>query len=240
MEFGFKSDTGRVREINQDAFFVMPEEKVFLVADGVGGHKDGELASRTAVADIADYIREYPLPDGSDQKAVQDYLESLLQKVNLHIFQMVKTDAPGGMATTLVGVYLSGQNAFAVNIGDSRLYHIRNGEIRQITEDHTYVNSLVKEGIITKEQGRTHPDRNMITRAIGAEESVRPDHYSFSVEKDDILLLCTDGLYNEISDEELADRLSSVKEMRAVCSSLVDEANQRGGRDNITIVSIRV
>lgn len=240
LEFGFRSDTGRVRDINQDAFFVMPDERIFLVADGVGGHNDGELASRTVMADIAEYVKEKPLPDDADDETVKNYFENVIRYVNTHIYDMARKNAPGGMATTLVALYLKDGKAYAANVGDSRIYQIRDGGITQITEDHTYVNSLVKEGIITKEQGKTHPDRNMITRAIGAEKDVRPDLFIFDIKEGDILLLCTDGLYNEVSDQELCEALSSAGDMRTACSALVDEANLRGGADNITAVSVRV
>ena len=127
-----------------------------------------------------------------------------------------------------------------MNVGDSRLYLVRDGSIRQITEDHTYVNNLIKEGIITKEQAKTHPDKNMITRAIGAEAEVRPDFFDFEIKEEDILLLCTDGLYNEVGEQELCDALVSAKDMRSVCSLLVDQANRQGGADNITVVSVRI
>lgn len=240
MEFGFKSDTGRIRDVNQDAFFVMPDEGIFLVADGVGGHNNGELASRTAMADIADYVKENPLTSSAEEETVREYYDSLLQSVNRHIYDMAKSSAPVGMATTLVVLYIDGGRAYAVNVGDSRLYLIRDGVIRQMTEDHTYVNNLIKEGIITKEQARTHPDKNMITRAIGAEVNVKPDLFSFEAKKEDIFLLCTDGLYNEVKDQELCEILTGAKDMRTACSLLVDQANNRGGADNITAVSVRI
>ena len=240
LEFGFKSDTGKVRSINQDAFFVMPDEKIFLVADGVGGHNNGELASRTVMADIAGHVKENPRIAAADDPAAREYFESLIRSVNGHIYEMAKKSTPGGMATTLVALYLSGDKALAANVGDSRLYLIRNGEIRQITEDHTYVNDLMREGIITREQARNHPDRNMITRAMGAEADVRPDLFVFDVQEKDVLLLCTDGLYNEVPEEEICRVLSGAGDMRTACALLVNQANEHGGADNITAVSVRL
>lgn len=240
MEFGFKTDTGKIRNINQDAFFVMPDERIFLVADGVGGHNDGELASRTVMADIAEYVKEHPLSQDADDAAVKEYFGSLIDLANTHVFSMARRNTPGGMATTLVALFLGRKKAYAANVGDSRLYLVRDGSIRQITEDHTYVNNLIKEGIITKEQAQTHPDKNMITRAIGAEAKVRPDYFDFEIQKGDVFVLCTDGLYNEVSDQELCETLISAKDMRTVCSSLVEKANSRGGADNITVVSVRL
>ena len=240
MEFGFKSDTGKARKINQDACSVLPDEKLFLVADGVGGHNDGELASRTALADIAEHVKEHPLSADADDAAVKEYFDSLIRSVNTHVYEMARRNIPGGMATTLVVLYLGREKAYAANVGDSRLYLIRDDSIRQITEDHTYVNNLIKEGIITKEQARTHPDKNMITRAIGAEAEVKPDFFDFEIQQDDILLLCTDGLYNEVRDQEICEALISADDMNSVCSSLVDQANERGGLDNITVVSVKI
>lgn len=240
LEFGFKSDTGKVRSVNQDACFVMPEERVFLVADGVGGHNNGELASRTVMADIAEKVKDYQLPADADDAAAREYFEKIISEANAHVYSMACRNVPGGMATTLVALFLGKDRAHAANVGDSRLYLVREGSIRQITEDHTYVNNLIKEGIITKEQARTHPDKNMITRAIGAEAEVRPDFFDFDVQKDDILVLCTDGLYNEVGDQELCEALVGAKDMRTVCSALVDQANSRGGADNITVVSIKL
>ena len=240
MRFGCKTDTGRIRSVNQDAFFVMPDEKIFLVADGVGGHNNGELASRTAMEDIARYVKEHPLAAAADDPAASEYFNNLIKSVNSHVYDMAKKNAPGGMATTLVALYLSGDKALAANIGDSRLYLIREGTIRQITEDHTYVNKLLTEGIITREEARSHPDRNMITRAIGAEASVTPDLFVFDVQEKDIFLLCTDGLYNEVREEELCRVLTEAKDMRTACAFLVDQANNHGGADNITAVSVKI
>lgn len=240
MEFGFKTDTGKVRNVNQDAFFVMPDERFFLVADGVGGHNNGELASRTVMSDIAEYVKGDPLSADADDNSVIDYFRRLIGSANAHIYKMARQNSPGGMATTLVALFVGEKKAYVANVGDSRLYLVRNGSIRQITEDHTYVNKLIKEGIITKEQARTHPDKNMITRAIGAESEVRPDFFDFEIQENDILVLCTDGLYNEIGDQELCEALVSAKDMRTVCSSLVEQANSRGGADNITVVSVKL
>ena len=239
LEFGFKSDTGRQREINQDAFFVMPETGIFLIADGVGGHNSGEIASRTAMTDMAAFIKENPIPEGGKDEELMEYFVSLISAVNSHVHEMARGTAPRGMATTLLMLYVSGDNAYVINVGDSRAYLIRDGDIVKITEDHTFVNDLVKKGIITEVQARSHPDRNMITRAIGADETVKPDFYMFQIYDGDIVLLCTDGLYNEVSDEEICRAALQSGNMREACSRLVDEANRNAGNDNITVVSVR-
>lgn len=240
LEFGFKCDTGKVRDINQDAFFVMPDDGVFLIADGVGGHNNGELASRTVMADIAEYIKKHPLDRNAGSSEIKDYFINIIFSVNDHIYSLSRDGAPDGMATTLVMLRLTDKRAYAANVGDSRLYLIRENEIMQVTEDHTYVNNLIKQGIIDKEQARNHPDRNMITRAVGAESEIKPDLYMFDIYKNDILLMCTDGLYNELDDGEILKILDSADDMRDACARLVAEANRRGGADNITAVSIRI
>lgn len=239
-EFGFKSDRGRVREINQDAFFAMPGERIFVVADGVGGHSAGEIASRTAVTELADDIRKNPvLPEDGDE-VIKEKFNSTISHVNNIIFDMAREKAPKGMATTLVVVYVGEKSAYLMNIGDSRAYLIREGSVMQMTEDHTYVNGLLKKGLITPERALNHPDKNMITRAVGAEESVKPDFFKFDILKDDKILLCTDGLYNEVSSEMIRRIIDNADDMRAACDELVITANRNGGNDNITALAIKL
>lgn len=239
LKYGFKSDRGRVRENNQDSYFVMPEEGIFLIADGVGGHSGGELASRTAMTDIAAFIRENPIPENAEHEQIKEYFCNIALMVNEHIYAIADEVAPKGMATTLIMLYISGTMAHVLNVGDSRLYLIRDGQMKQITEDHTFVNDLVRKGIISETEARNHPDRNMITRAIGADRTVEPDVCCFETVKDDLILMCTDGLYNEVSSQETLDMISRESDMRELANSLVDRANLNGGRDNITVVCIR-
>lgn len=239
-EFGFKSDRGRVREINQDAFFAMPGERIFVVADGVGGHSAGEIASRTAVTELADDIRKNPvLPEDGDE-VIKEKFNSTISHVNNIIFDMAREKAPKGMATTLVVVYVGEKSAYLMNIGDSRAYLIREGSVMQMTEDHTYVNGLLKKGLITPERALNHPDKNMITRALGAEESVKPDFFKFDILKGDKILLCTDGLYNEVSSEMIRRIIDNADDMRAACDELIITANRNGGNDNITALAIKL
>lgn len=217
----------------------MPEKGIFLIADGAGGHNSGEVASRTTMADIAAYIRETSVPDTGDD-ALIDYFMSLIIEVNTHVWEIARDTAPKGMATTLLMLYIKDDTAYVINIGDSRAYLIRDEVMAQITEDHTYVHSLVKEGIITEEEAQNHPDRNMITRAIGAEKTVNPDFYMFKVYSDDIILMCTDGLYNEVGSEEICRTALEAENMREACSRLVNAANSNAGSDNITVVSVKI
>lgn len=240
VKFGFKSDRGKVRDNNQDSYFVMPEEGIFLVADGVGGHTHGELASRTAMTDIAAFVRDNPIPAGADTDLIKQYFCNLTQLVNEHIYSIAGEQAPRGMATTLIILYIEKNMAHVLNVGDSRVYLIRDGVMNQITEDHTFVNTLVKRGIISEAEAKTHPDRNMITKAIGADRTIEPDFYTFSIKENDVVLMCTDGLYNEVSSETIVKMASEENDMRKLCSDLVDRANSHGGGDNITVVSVKI
>ncbi len=240
MKFGFKSDRGKVRDNNQDSYFLMPEEGIFLVADGVGGHTHGELASRTAMSDIAAFVRENPIPYGAEDELIKQYFCDLTLLVNEHIYTIAGEQAPRGMATTLVILYIEGDKAHALNVGDSRIYLIRGGVMTQITEDHTFVNTLVKKGIISEEEAKTHPDRNMITKAIGADRTVEPDFYTFDIKENDVIIMCTDGLYNEVSSDTVVQMVNEEDDMRKLCSDLVDRANSNGGGDNITVVSVKI
>ena len=150
------------------------------------------------------------------------------------------TWAPRGMATTLIILYIEKNMAHVLNVGDSRVYLIRNGVMNQITEDHTFVNTLVKRGIISEAEAKTHPDRNMITKAIGADRTIEPDFYTFGIKENDVILMCTDGLYNEVSSETIIAMASEENDMRKLCSDLVDRANSHGGGDNITVVSVKI
>jgi protein phosphatase len=144
------------------------------------------------------------------------------------------------MATTVVISYMRGNKAYVVNVGDSRAYLIRDGVIRQVTDDHTWVREMVSRGMITEEEGRNHPDRNMITRAVGAEKDIKPDFFVFDVYPGDTLIMCTDGLYGEVDDQRIAELSEGASTMHKLSRQLVEEANANGGSDNISVVCIRI
>ena len=241
MQVGFKSDKGLERYNNEDACFVLLHDNVYVVADGVGGNNSGEIASRTAVNEIAKYILENPLEVIENGKKLQDYFYNCIDNANKKVFSLSKAfEETKGMATTVVVVYTRGGKAFIVNVGDSRAYIYRNKKLVQITEDHTYVNSLVKAGLISEKQAQTHKDKNMITRAIGADQKVNPDFFQVDILEGDIILICTDGLYGEVKSEEICGVLEENMSMLDTCAKLVSLANDNGGHDNITVVSIKV
>jgi len=241
MEVGFKSDRGLRRKNNEDAFFVIPESNIYMVADGVGGNKAGEIASRTTISKIVEYIRNNALKKNLTEAEIKEYFLQCVDKVNKKIFDLSRMQPENmGMATTVTIAYIENNSAYIINVGDSRAYYFRKGILAQITEDHTYVNTLIKQGAITKDEARFHEKKNVITRAIGGEENTAPDFFCVSVEQGAIVDLCTDGLHGEIGDDNICRILYEGGSMADMCLSLVNKAKQCGGRDNITVVCLRI
>ena len=241
MEVGFKTDKGRHRKNNEDACFVIPKENVYILCDGVGGNNSGEVASRKTVSGIAEYVSDNPLDKVKTFRTVKTYFDNCLQKINYEILKESRSSVENrGMATTLVLTYFSGHRVYAMNVGDSRAYIFRDGKLKQITEDHTYVNSLVKAGVITEEEAIDHENRNMITRAVGADYGVQPDFFSCMVKPGDIVFMCSDGLYDELPEDKIKELLSEDKGASDIASDLVDAANENGGSDNITTIVLKV
>lgn len=241
MEVGFKSDKGRLRMNNEDACFVLLPDRVYVVADGVGGGNSGEIASRTAVNEIANYVVEHPIHKARNKYAIVNYLQDCMDRTNEKIYNMANTYQENmGMATTAIILYITEGKAFLSNVGDSRVYLFRDGSLVQLTEDHTYVNTLVKAGILSEEQALVDERRNVIIKALGAEKTVEPDFFQVEIALGDIFLLCTDGLYDEVDNPELAEVLGSGMSMSDMCRELVSRANENGGHDNITLISLRV
>ena len=240
-QIGFKSNAGVIRDHNEDACFVIPSCDIYVVADGVGGNNGGEIASRTAVRGVAEYVDANPIDDCEDADEICNYFIRCLELVNQEIYQAGRKHKENkGMATTVVIAYIRGDTAYVVNVGESRAYLFRNGSLSQITEDHTYVNELLKSGVITIEEAENHSQKNVITRAVGAEPSVRADFFQTALEKDDILMLCSDGLYGEVDEQKLIEILGGRNTMSVTCTHLVDEAIRCGGRDNITVICLKI
>lgn len=241
MEVGFKTDTGRKRNNNEDAGCIMLQDKVFIIADGVGGNNSGEVASKTAVQGISKYVEEHSLNDVSTPEEIKAYFEDCINKVNNDVIAKSQScDENNGMATTLLIAYFVNNLIYVINVGDSRAYIYRNGVLTQITEDHTYVNTLLKAGIISKHEAETHERRNMLTRAIGADIEAVPDFFVSGIKAGDIILMCTDGLYGEVNKKEIEEKLAENLDMSSISSILTALANKKGGNDNITIICMRV
>ena len=241
MQVGFKSDKGVQRTNNEDACFVLLPDKVYVVADGVGGGNSGEIASRTAVNMVADYVVKHPISLMTNKYAIVNYLQSAVDEANTKIFNMARDyEENTGMATTLVVTYVADKRAYITNVGDSRVYLYRNGQLVQLTEDHTYLNTLVKAGVMTKEEAESDERKNVITKALGAEGTCEPDFFQVDIELGDVFIICTDGLYNEVSADEMVEMIEKKESMSDLVTDLIARANKNGGRDNITVVCIKV
>ncbi|XVG95180.1 Stp1/IreP family PP2C-type Ser/Thr phosphatase [Eubacteriales bacterium KG127] len=241
MDVGFKTDKGVSRYNNEDACYVMMKEKVFIIADGVGGSCSGEIASRTSTRMISQYIEDNPIGSDWSQEEIRFYFAKCLNRTNEMILELAnRFDENAGMATTIVVAYMNNNKMYVFNLGDSRAYLYRNGELEQITEDHTYVNHLVQRGEISPEEALTHPDRNQITKALGAEYHIYPDMFVVNLKFKDVILMCTDGLYAEVEKKDIVRIVDKGKSMLETCSELVDLANLNGGSDNITVISLKI
>ena len=236
MAWGAATDTGRVRSENEDAF--VAEAMVFGVADGMGGHQAGEVASAIA----ADTLRAR-LGSGAESVAVA---VAAVVEANAAIFQGAHRNAEQrGMGTTLTAIVLltdpeAPSRLAVVNVGDSRAYAMRAGRLRRVSLDHSYVQELVSTGHITEAEARTHPRRNIVTRALGIEPTVRVDHWVLSLVRGDRYLLCSDGLVDEVDDDDIAAILVSSATPQLAADALVALANEHGGRDNVTVVVVDV
>lgn len=231
---------GRVRTSNQDCVFCEENAigsfpNLFLVADGMGGHRAGDTASRMCIEVVAEVIRT------TDKKTPVGVFEQAIDEANRVIYEKsVKHIELSGMGTTLVAVTIIEDTAFLVNIGDSRLYHMRE-HLRQITVDHSLVEEMVKSGEIQKDEMRTHPNKNIITRALGTDTRVRPDCFEIEVREGDVLLLCSDGLSNMLEDDRIEKILREHREnVEQAGQELVQQANEAGGKDNISVILICV
>ncbi len=240
MKIVAKTDKGRVRESNQDAYAVgeFPEEVAWaVVCDGMGGAAGGNIASALAVKVISDKINASYRPNMKDS-SIKNMLDSALVAANLEVYDLADAKPElHGMGTTVVCAIVRDGYAHIAHAGDSRAY-IFNGEtLKQVTTDHSLVQNLVDKGQITKEQAENHPNKNLITRAIGVDKCIEIEFDEISIEDDEVLLLCTDGLSNYVSNDEM---ISEVKDGRyyAFADRLVRKANNNGGGDNITVVAI--
>ena len=228
----FLTDVGRVRERNEDACFA--GDHVFAVADGLGGHRAGEVASDLALGSVRAL-------DQTEPRAAAKGVAEAVRKGNRAVHDRAETDdSLRGMGTTMTAVVISGNTAFIAHVGDSRCYLIRGGAITQLSRDHTLVARMVSEGRLTPEQAEAHPQRSVLTRALGADKEVDVDESRITLIDGDRLLLCSDGLTGMLGDDEIRDEVAAGADLDEICRRLVDAANERGGQDNITVVLIDI
>jgi protein phosphatase len=226
------TDTGRRRRRNEDAYVCEPP--LFAIADGMGGAQAGEVASRLAAA-----VLEEGGPDRSPAVDGEGQIEELIHEANRRVFQRASEDAAtSGMGTTMtVALVDSTRGAIAFgHVGDSRAYRVRDGELEQLTQDHSLVGELVRSGKISPEEAESHPQRSVITRALGTEADVDVDTFTRDAEPDDVYLLCSDGLTDMLADREILELLDGAPALDVAARRLVEAANSRGGEDNITVV----
>jgi len=233
-----RTDVGIIRSGNEDSFLMVPERGIFVVADGMGGHAAGEVASDMAVRAVA---RELGSLRGLGDNDVAERMRQAIQTANGAIFQRTLTEHDKrGMGTTVTSLVLFSGRFLIGQVGDSRGYLLRDGKLTQLTKDHSYVQEQVDAGYLTPEQARTHPYSNVITRCVGANSDVVPDIYVGTVREQDLFLLASDGLTGMLEDPELQQILESGEMPQHQVDALIDEANRHGGLDNITAVIVRV
>lgn len=229
------TDVGMVRQVNQDYVYTSEKplgnlQNLFVVADGMGGHQAGDYASKYTVEVLQKELRE------STEKDIEKALVSAIKKANKEIIREADSDEHlKGMGTTVVAATIVDQMLYFANVGDSRLYLINQG-ITQLSKDHSLVEEMVRLGGIKPEEAKNHPDKNIITRAIGAKENVEVDFYEHRLKRGDIILMCTDGLSNMVDDDELFHIVQGARDIVEAGTTLVEAAKENGGTDNIGIV----
>ena len=236
-----KSDKGNVRETNEDYFYIsnsLDQIQLFLLADGMGGYNGGEIASQLAIQTAKNYIENNFKDIEKDKDSIIQLLGSSMEYANMVVYEKAKENPElQGMGTTLEICLIYNNKAYIGHVGDSRIYRVRKQIIRKLTQDHSYVQKLVKEGTITKEQAEHHPQKNMLMKALGCNAFVEPDVMVKGFLKDDILIMCSDGLSNMVDQQTIYEMAS--KNIEQATKDLVELANDRGGYDNVTVVIIK-
>jgi serine/threonine protein phosphatase PrpC len=233
-----RTDVGIIRSGKEDSYLMVPERGIFIVADGMGGHAAGEVASEMAVRFVA---RELGSLKGLSDDQVADRMRGAIRAANGAIFQRTLTEHDKrGMGTTVTALVLYDTRFLVGQVGDSRAYLFRDGNLIQLTKDHSYVQEQVDAGYLTPEQARSHPYSNVITRCVGANSDVMPDIYLGTVQPKDLFLLASDGLTGMLEDTQLAELLGASQMPQELVDKLITEANRHGGLDNITAILVRV
>lgn len=240
MQYFALTDTGKIRTTNEDYVYATNEavgalENLFLVADGMGGHNAGEVASKLAVDTLLSRVKNISM--GQTEAILQDAID----QANAAVYALSKKDEDkAGMGTTLVALSIGKQDICIANVGDSRAYALYEGELKQLTLDHTMVEELFRQGTLSRQAAKYHPQRHVITRALGVDQKVRPDF--FHVEKEQVkqILMCTDGLTNMVEEDRLIEILQMPLDVKERATRLLEEANANGGMDNITVIVIDV
>lgn len=242
MEIGVKTSIGKIRDINQDSYYISQNKNcpLAIIADGMGGHKAGEIASKMAVqiisSSLENDLKKIKLDNDNIMKSIRDSI----WRANDEIYKLsLENDEYSGMGTTVTLACNINDTIFIGHVGDSRGYLLRDDKLQQITRDHSLVEELIRNGSITREEAKHHPQKNIITRAVGTDKDIEIDLIVKERLKSDILLLCTDGLTNMLSDDEVRKLLVDNEDIQKACDLLVDLSNDKGGFDNITVLAVK-
>ena len=236
------TDKGKVRQINQDSFLFDIEEEqdraVAVLCDGMGGERAGEVASELAAGSFMEHtLKAFAL---SEIPLAVDIAKESTAWANLHVFDKANRSSEySGMGTTLVGAVINGRDAAVVNVGDSRCYWLAEGQLQQVTRDHSWVQDMVEQGVLTPGEARSHPRKNLITRAVGHQRRIRSDIFCLDLRRGDILLFCSDGLSNVVTEEEISQCLLCSAELPEICRQLLQIALDRGAPDNVTVLVLQ-
>ncbi len=234
-----KTDIGKAREINQDYYYISDNTipKLYILADGMGGYKGGEIASKLAVESAQKYIQNNFSNNLTEKEEILKLVKDAVEYANMVVYEKSKqVQELEGMGTTLEICLIYNNKAYIGHIGDSRIYRIRKDIIRKLTKDHSYVQKLVEDKKITREEAKFHPKKNMLTKALGCTPYVEPDTRARNFEKGDIFIMCSDGLTNMVEEKRIYELVK--QNINEAADNLINEANTAGGYDNITVIII--
>ncbi len=248
IEAAGNTNVGMKRNHNEDNYLMLPEQNLFCVADGMGGHSSGEIASKIAVDEISEFFRlsaqdrecTWPYKLDKSRSYDENRLATSIKLANRTIFERAQADAKyRGMGTTVVGAYFVNSSVYIAHVGDSRGYWFHGGKIKQVTEDHSLLNDYIKAKKLTPEEIENFPHKNVIVRALGMKDTVQVDISKIEPANGDIILLCCDGLSGMVPDDKMGEVLGKTADLNAAVTQLIDMANAAGGIDNITCVLAR-
>lgn len=240
MKFWARSDRGIVREINEDSYNMIagyPGVPIsFIIADGMGGHNSGEIASKMAVDIISNHVLQLPGLLAKEEN-ITAIIEQMMMKANAEVYLVSQEqESTHGMGTTLIITIVYNRKIYVGHIGDSRVYLLRDGQLQRMTTDHSFIEELVRNGSLTREEAEKHPSKNILTRALGCSETIQVDVFSVDMKENDVYLMCTDGLTNTLDENEIKEIIENNKDLEFACNELIRRANEKGGEDNITVI----
>ncbi|NLC25657.1 MAG: Stp1/IreP family PP2C-type Ser/Thr phosphatase [Fastidiosipila sp.] len=243
MEYAAQTNKGLVRDRNEDNYVVLLEDEkpgIFIIADGLGGHRSGELASRISCQFASEYL-EQELPLKNEPAEIRRILDEVVQKTNIHVYmKSLENEEHKGMGTTLTIGVIYPESCFFAHIGDTRVYRLREDHFEQITQDHTYVGEMLASGTLSEDEIRVHPRRHVLTQAIGYPEFLDVDYIHLDRALNDRFIMSSDGLHGVLNDDFIYETLAGPSTPEEICTQLVDESLKAGAPDNITVITIFV